>query len=306
MDDRRLAELAKKQGGCVTTAQLLACGLTKSGIRHRVLSGRLFPGRRGVYRLSPHPDPRSDLWAAVLAVDPERAALSHWSAAHLLGMSRGRPSVVHVTVPGPGGRVGAGLNIHGTRSLPPADIVRIDGLPVTGAARTVLDVAARASDAVVGRLIREGEFLGLLRAGEMLRTLKAHPGHPGAARLRRVDPATVEAALGQTPLEDRLERLIRALPVPVPEPQETIRGISGTTYHVDFGWPDVRLAAEADGRSAHERASSLESDRFRDNDLAAVGWLVLRFTRTQLLLGAADAGRQIVATSADRSRVLAI
>jgi very-short-patch-repair endonuclease len=164
----------------------------------------------------------------------------------------------------------------------------------------VLDVAARAADAVVRRLIREGEFLGLLPAGEMQRVVAAHPRHPGAGRVRRVDPATSEEALSQTPLEDVLEGLITVLPLPPPERQVVLQGISGKTYRVDFGWPALRLAAEADSRSAHERASSLTSDRFRDNDLSAIGWLTMRFTAAQLDVGRADSGRQLVAAAANR------
>lgn len=169
----------------------------------------------------------------------------------------------------------------------------------------MLDIAARSDDSVALRLIREGEFLGLLPVGAMAREVAAHPGHPGVARVRRVDPGTIEAALQQTPVEDELEALIGTLAVPVPQRQVPLRGVSGAQYRVDFGWPDIRLAAEADGRAAHERVSALESDRFRDNDLSAAGWLVLRFTRAQILLGRADSGRQIVATAVNRSRTAA-
>lgn len=299
MDDRRLADLVRRQGGLATTAQLVACGLSRAGIAHRVATGRLFSVRRGVYGLSPHVDASTALWAAVLAVDPARAAVSHWSAAGVHGMTAQRWPV-HVTVPGTGGRSGTGLRIHATRGMVHGDVVLMNGLRVTSPARTVLDIAARASDSAVARLIREGEFLGLLQVGAMAEVVATHAGHHGLARVRRVDPMTSETALRQTPLEDQLDALIRTLPVAAPERQVVISGISGAAYRVDFGWPGVRLAAEADGRSAHQRASSLESDRYRDNDLGAVGWQVLRFTRHQLLRGRADAGQQIVATLLDR------
>ncbi|MDO9410059.1 hypothetical protein [Patulibacter sp.] len=236
----------------------------------------------------------------MLATDPQVAALSHWSAAHLHGMTTVRRSEVHVTVPGSGGRAASGLVIHTPRHLPPDDVGLIDGLRATTPARTVLDVATDAGDRVVERLIREGEFLGLLREGAMLRAVTAHPRHPGAARVRRVDPGTVEAALRQTPLEDELDALVRTLPLPPAERQLEVRGLSGTLYRLDLGWSGFGLGAEADGRSAHERASSLESDRFRDNDLAGVGWAVLRFTRRQLIGRRTDSGRQLLATAVAR------
>lgn len=206
----------------------------------------------------------------------------------------------HVSVPGLGGRGASGIIIHRPRRLLASDVVRVDGLRVTSPGRTVLDVAARADDRVVFRMIREGEYLGLLPAGEMSQVVAAHPWHPGSPRVRRVDPSTSPEALTQTPLEDELAALIDTLPLPAPQLQVSLTGVSGAGYRIDFGWPAYRLAAEADSRSAHERASSLVTDRFRDNDLGAAGWLVMRFTAEQMRRGRADAGRQLVAAAATR------
>ncbi len=300
MDDRRLAELARRQGGVVTTAQVLACGLSRSGLAHRVRADRLFPVRRGAFTLSPYRDATADLWAAVLVTDPVRAVVGSWSAAHLHQLTRRTTSAVHVTVPRTGGRRLPGVVVHAPRRLLPEDVVLVDGLRVTGPGRTVLDIAARATDATVHRLIREGEYLGLLPAGEMLRIVERHPRHPGTGRVRRVDPSTEPGALGQTDLEDELERLIRSLPLTAPERQVEVCGASGASYRLDFGWSTIRLAAEADGRAAHERMSALDGDRFRDNDLAAVGWLTMRFTRSQLLRQRDASARHLVATAAGR------
>ncbi|WP_026910776.1 type IV toxin-antitoxin system AbiEi family antitoxin domain-containing protein [Patulibacter minatonensis] len=300
MDDARLARLAARQGGVFTSAQMNACGLSPSGARHRVRTSRVFRVRRAAYTLSPHHDALTDLWAVILTIDPGRGCLSHWTAAWMHRMWRATGSPIHMSVVGSGGRRLPGVVVHAPRILLPDDVVEVRGLPVTSAGRTVLDVAARAGDDTVRRLIREGEVQGLLPAGEMLRVVAAHPNHPGAGRVRRVDPGTPADALGQTTLEDELDALIRELPMPAPERQLTVRGASGAWYHLDFGWGTARLAAEADGRSVHERASALESDRFRDNDLAAVGWLTMRFTDRQLRRGRADAGRQLVAAMADR------
>lgn len=300
MDDHLLADFARRQGGVVSSTQIRVCGLSRSGARHRVATGRLFPVRRRAYTLSPHWDAATLRWAAVLATDQQHAVLSHWTAAEIHRMSKWRAPAIHLSVPGAGGRAASGLVIHRPRRFGPGDVVQVDGLRVTSPARTVLDIAATADDRVIHGLIREGEYLGLLPAGAMPQVVAAHPSHPGAPRVRRADPATPVAALGQTPLEDELEALIRTLPLPAPDPQVALSGISGARYRVDFGWSAFRLAAEADSRSAHERASSLVTDRFRDNDLAAVGWLVLRFTAEQMRDGRAGAGRQLVAAAANR------
>jgi hypothetical protein len=296
VDEERAAEIAGRQGGVVSVAQLRACGLSASGSRHRTNAHRLFRVRRGVYALGPVVHPRAALWAAVLATSAPDASISHWTAARVHGIAGRSGAPIHVTVPGSGGRSLADVHVHRARTLAAEDTMLVDGLRVTTPARTVLDIAARAADHEVLRLIREGEYLGLLPAGAMLDAVASHPRHPGAPRVRRVDPATATAALQQTPLEDDLAALIATLPVPTPRSQLSVRGASGAGYRLDFGWPDARVAAEADGRSAHERSASLESDRFRDNDLAAVGWQTLRFTRLQIVRGRFDTAKQIVST----------
>lgn len=300
MDDRRVAELARRQAGVVSSAQLRACGLGTSGVRHRARSSRLFRIRRSAYSLSPRWDFRAELWAALLVTQPDAGAISHWSAAAVHGMAKSYAPPVHLTLPGTGGRSLAGVVVHRARKLAPEDVMDVDGLRVTTPARTVLDIAGRADDEAVRRLIREGEYLRLLPAGAMLGIADAHPRHPGAACVRRANPSTAVADLGQTPLEDELQALLLTLPLPPPDGQVALRGASGRPYRVDFGWRAFRLAAEADGRSAHERLSSVDSDRFRDNDLAAIGWQTLRFTRARIVADRAETSRQVIATAMRR------
>ncbi|WP_026911648.1 type IV toxin-antitoxin system AbiEi family antitoxin domain-containing protein [Patulibacter minatonensis] len=300
MDDLRLAQLAARQGGIVTVAQLAACGLSRSGIRSRVKSGRLFRVGWGVYALGPVQDAWAMRWATVLSIPAAGAALSHWSAAEIHRMHDRPTTQQHVTVPGTTRAGGAGIVVHRTRTICPEDVVVVRGLPVTSPARTVLDIAARASDDTVRRMIREGEFQGLLPVGAVPAVVRAHPHHPGVTRLRRVDPQTAESALLQTPLEDELDLLLRSLPMPPADRQIRVVGASGAAYRLDFGWHPFALAAEADSRSAHERASALESDRFRDNDLAAKGWLTMRFVRRQIVERRDVSARQLMATALRR------
>lgn len=262
--------------------QLNACGLSSAGIAGRVSRARLFRVLHAVYSPSPCVDEWGLRWAAILATDPERAVLSHWSAGEVHRMVASRTMPLHVTVPGSGRRGAAGLVVHRSRGLPPSDVQIVRGLRVTSPERTVLDVAARSDDDVVRRMIREGEFQGVLRSGVLRDTFAGRTGHPGLARVRRVDPATVESALGQTPLEDELEPILVSLGIPGLVRQLGVRGASGARYRGDFAYPEVRLLVEADGRAGHERAAAFETDRARDGDLGAVGWQTLRFTRIQV------------------------
>ena len=58
----------------------------------------------------------------------------------------------------------------------------------------------------------------------------------------------------------------------------------GHDYHVDFGFEDIRLAVEVDGRAFHSDPRSFQIDRERQNDLVAAGWTVLRFTWDDVVL----------------------
>lgn len=298
--------MAAAQSGIVSAVQLRANGLGDSGIAHRVRARRLFRVRRGVYALSPYVDVWGQRWAALLAVDPAGAlgaVVSHRSAAEVHGTVTAPGPLFEVTVPGDSRRTVAGVRTHRARSLRPDDTTTVRGLPVTSMPRTVLDLAGMQDDDAVRRVIREAEYLGRLPAGAMSAAIRDRGGHPGVARVRRVDPATREAALLQTPLEDELAALIRRLPLPAPVAQMSIATSTGARYRPDFAWPQWRLIAEADGRAAHVRATSLELDRARDADLAADGWLTLRFTRTQVLTDAPAVEDRLLRTACVRGWV---
>jgi Transcriptional regulator, AbiEi antitoxin len=78
-------ELAARQHGVVTGAQLVALGLSRGGIEHRARRGRLFRVHRNVYAIGSPTLTREGRWmAAVLACGPD-AVLSQESAAALWG-----------------------------------------------------------------------------------------------------------------------------------------------------------------------------------------------------------------------------
>jgi Protein of unknown function (DUF559) len=228
-----------------------------------------------------------------------RVALSHWSVLHLHGLIERPPSRFHVTVEGTGGRPHAAVHIHRARTLRAADVEILDGLPVTTAARTILDAGLGASVAQVQRLIREAEYRQLLEVGAIADVVRRNPFHPANRLVRVADPHTAEARLIQTPIEDRMAAIVDRLPIGRPETQFALTGRSGRPYRADFAWPDLQLIVETDGRSAHDRSSSFQSDRDRDADLAAVGWLTLRFTSLQRD-DPARAAATIVATAQTR------
>jgi very-short-patch-repair endonuclease len=53
--------------------------------------------------------------------------------------------------------------------------------------------------------------------------------------------------------------------------------------HIYFAYPDLLLGLETDGYEPHASRGQWELDRRRDAALSLLGWLVIRFTRDDIL-----------------------
>jgi hypothetical protein len=102
--DLVLAQIAGRQYGVVSAAQLAAAGISKDGVTRRVREGRLHRLHRGVYAVGHRRLSNEGIWLAAVLACGEGAALSHRSAAALWSLLPASRGVVDVTVPGSGGR----------------------------------------------------------------------------------------------------------------------------------------------------------------------------------------------------------
>jgi very-short-patch-repair endonuclease len=136
-----VADIAARQHGVVTTAQLAWAGLSPSVITRWAQSGRLHRLHRGVYAVGHASVTVEGQWVAAVLTCGDGAVLSHESAAALWGIAPRSPSLVHVTVPGYGGRARReGIRIHRSGTLRSGDITRRRNIPVTTQARTLRDL----------------------------------------------------------------------------------------------------------------------------------------------------------------------
>jgi hypothetical protein len=138
--DGAIAGLAGRQHGVVSRRQLLALGVGRRAIERRIEGGRLHRLHAGVYTVGHEVISQHGRWmAGVLAAGPG-AVLSHRSAAALWGIrptARARIEVTSASKLHPR----TGLHLH--CAVLPADETAVrDGIPVTTAARTLLDLAA--------------------------------------------------------------------------------------------------------------------------------------------------------------------
>jgi very-short-patch-repair endonuclease len=267
--DRQLAELAEIQHGVVTRAQLVSLGLTGAAVDSRLRRGSLRLVHRGVYAVG-HAALRDEgFWlAAVLACGP-RAVLSHLSAGCLWRMRVRRDPQVHVTATRRSGP--AGVVVHETRHLSPADITIEHGIRVTTPARTVIDCADLLTFAELRVLADHGVRLDV---AALRRAQQRAPTRAGAGRVARLLGDDVRTRSG---LERRLRKLCCDARLPSPRINERVSG-----HERDAVWPGHRLVVEVDGGAFHAPKPAREADYERDAALVAAGWRVVRFTYDQV------------------------
>lgn len=282
--DPAIAALAGAQHGAVSRGQLVAAGLGRGAIEHRLRRGRLHLAYRGTYFVG-HPAAPPAAWdAAALLACGQGSALSHVTAARRWRLVDREPGAIHVTVdarrrpaarPGPhrGGRAGPSLRPHWTRRLGDRDVVVHDGLPLTSPARTLLDLSALASERELRRALDEALLTRITTEGEIVSTLERWPRRPGAGVLQRLVSDAEEPALTRSEAERLLLDVVRAAGLPAPRANVRV-----ARYEVDLLWRDHGVIAEVDGFAFHSSRAAFERDRARDAELQALGYRILRVT----------------------------
>jgi very-short-patch-repair endonuclease len=268
--------LARRQHGVVARWQLLELGLRPDAIKHRISKGRLHPVGWGVYAVgTPHPTPHGGWMAAVLSCGPG-AALSHDSAAALLGIRADRGGAVEVSVPAQVARRPRGLVVHRRGRRGRWELAVHHGIPVTSPVCTLVDLATRLARAQLEAAINEADKRDLTDPESLRSALGRLAGRPGVALLREtLDRRTFR--LTDSELERRFLPIVRRVGLPPPETGETVNG-----FEVDFYWPGLDLVVETDGLRYHRTPAQQARDRLRDQTHLAAGTTPLRFTHAQV------------------------
>jgi hypothetical protein len=264
--------LAARQHCVVTASQLASAGWSKDQIASRAQAGWLRRVHRGVYLVGPLETPHTASMAAVMAYG-KSALASHHPAAVLWDWRPPREGPVHVIA---GGRSRPGVIVHHAE-LDPRDRTLRHGVPVTSAARTLLDLAATEPTAELERALNEAFLQRHVSSRSLDEQFRRYPNHRGTAALRA---AQEEPHLTRSDAEILARDLISAAELPVPESNVRIEG-----YEVDLLWREQRLIVEIDSWAFHSERRSFEGDRRRDQCLVGAGWRVVRVTGRQLIHG---------------------
>jgi very-short-patch-repair endonuclease len=277
--ERTITDLASRQHGLVTRAQLLGAGLGPDAVRYRVRAMRLRPVQRGVYRVGPLISPNAREMAAVLACGPE-AVISHRSAAALWRLlpERDASAPVDVTVPAPDRRRRPAILIHRGPGLNADEVTTVDRVPTTVPARTVLDLAGHVGRRDLERALARAARRGLADHSELSALMERHPRRRHVGALRALLRERAGPALTRSEAEERFLALIGKARLPVPEVNAVLAG-----YEVDFLWRADRLVVEVDGFAFHSSRSAFETDRQRDGHLSSRGLRVMRVTWRQIV-----------------------
>ena len=269
-------------------AQATAAGLTDRAVRHRVERGvfeRLHPG---VFGLAGSPQSwHRDVVAAVFSA-PEPSAASHRTAAYLWGLSSSAPSSIEVAAVRHRRVHRAPFIVHESKDLRRSDIVVVDAVPTTYAARTIVDLGASAPAWFVEKCLDTGLRKRLFTIWDVQRFIMrvARPGRTGVGIARPlVEERLTWKGITESDLEDLLRKVVATTPYPLPDPQHEILDSHGEFVgRFDFAYPSRFSIIECDSEEFHMDPSSFQRDRDKQNRAQLLGWKVYRVTWRQLVL----------------------
>lgn len=272
--ERHELDLATKQGGVLTRAQLLQSGRSRRWLEREVSAGRLIRIKYGVYRAI-HLDGHENLLRAAVATLP-RATVSHESAAHLQRFPVLPPLRPTVTVHSSTTHVFPGVTVRRNTDLQPDQIIRVSGLDATNMLRTLFDLAGVLDEKLLDQIVEALCISSRLQIPqlEMFVEKLRRRGKPGSTAMTSV----IERRSGVDASE--LERLGLAVlrQRNVPDPVLQYPAPWDDRQRIDAAWPPCLVGVEWDSQAWHSAMERMRSDRQRDRSASLAGWVVLRYT----------------------------
>lgn len=273
-----LSAVFAAQHGLITRKQGVRHGLTWRMASRRIAAGVLDEPAPGVLRLVGATRTWEQHLMGVTLSSRGRAVASHRCAAALHGLDGFPRSMVEVSVTRPWRMRRAGTIVHQTQALDDHDLTTVAGIPVTGVARTLVDLGAVVDGSQVERALDD-----VRRRGVSLRWIQAtaerlhRPGQSGTGvLLALLEAARTEPTVRGSWFERLVEECLRSpdLP-PLVRQHRVLDGRGRLAGILDLAFPSLRLGVEAHSRQFHFGRLPEQADEDRDHRLARCGWEVL-------------------------------
>jgi very-short-patch-repair endonuclease len=208
-------------------------------------------------------------------------AASHTSAARLWGLDGMAQTDVHLVVPrGRSGRLSDERVVVHHGQLDEPDLVECQQLPVTAAARTILDLAAIVTAAALSRATDDALRRRVVTLDDLRRERATRPRMRGAAIVDEIIGRRDETGSGDSAWEDTVFDWIVDAGLPAPRRQYQVV-LAGSVAVLDMAYPVERIAVEFDGFTWHGTRSRFDRDRVRMSELSAAGWRMVAITSAQ-------------------------
>jgi very-short-patch-repair endonuclease len=263
-----LDDYLRRHDGVITLAQARRSGLSQDSVDRKVRSGQWRRCARGVYFVADRPFTAAARVRATVWGHGAQAAASGLAAAWWLGLSAVAPGRVEVTVPRPGhGRCHPGSRTR-RRNLTPADVFEHRGLRVTSLALTVVEASVRRGG---GAAIMDSALQRETDLRELWRAHLRNKGRHGSPAARLLLQAAGDGARSHA--ERLLVHLLKSAGITGWIANHPVGG-----YVVDVAFPEHKVVIEIDGWAFHSDPAVFRNDRVRQNQIALLGWKVLRFT----------------------------
>jgi very-short-patch-repair endonuclease len=155
----------------------------------------------------------------------------------------------------------------------------VQGIPTSGVTSALFDLAALGDRERLGPAIDYAVLKRWVGTKQLAYELKriGGSGRRGTVLIRELLAERGEGT--ESPLETDLAVLLRSSKLPYPEHQVKLFDLADNYItRADFAYSKLRIAIFTDGFETHSGREPFDKDRDVDNELLAMGWLVLRFT----------------------------
>ena len=281
--DLRIAELASRQHGAFSRAQVGDLGGDDAFAARRLRSGRWGRMWPGVYRLAGTPPSWEQTLVGSWLAGGDGAVVTGRAAGTVWGF----PKVarrLELAVPSNRFPRVRGVSVH-RGAIDAVDVVRHGPLLVVTPTRAIVHLAASVPEPTLGSIVDHCFSRRLTDRAQLVARLDAigRSGRPGVAALRRVLDARPSALhRPHEEFERRLAAVIDAGGIEPPVYQHVVDLPSGRRV-LDAAWPSALFALEADSYLHHSSLGDWARDHPRNAELIAAGWRILPVTWPDLV-----------------------